>query len=212
VPLNPPPTIQADLGLVTQKITNSEVAHQALLTFALNCTGATSNQDTIDDFADNFNAQFGPLMANTCVIEKPTLLVGDGTTVPAFFLSAVAAGAGAVNGSYPPPNCAALFRKTTAFAGKKNRGRTYFPYLVVEGNVSNNGTIAGGELTTLQAAATAFLAQLTTDGTPMVIANKTLVVTPPQIRPHVTAITMGHAVTSYTVETMMATQRRRLRA
>jgi hypothetical protein len=38
------------------------------------------------------------------------------------------------------------------------------------------------------------------------------VVTPPQVRPHVTAITMGHAVTSYTVETMMATQRRRLRA
>jgi hypothetical protein len=212
MPLNPPPTIQADLGLVTQTLTNSEVAHVAQLTFALNCTGAASNQDTIDDFADNFKAQFDPLLANTVTVDPPTLLVGDGTTVPAFFTSAVAAGTGAVNGSYPPPNSCALFRKRTAFAGKKNRGRTYFPYLVVEGNVSNNGTISAGLLATLQTAASAFLAQLTTDGTPMVIANKTLVVTPPQVRPHVTAITMGHAVTSYQIETLMATQRRRLRS
>jgi hypothetical protein len=209
---HPAPTISAGLGLVTQKLTNSEVGHQALLTFALDVTSAGTGQDAIDDFQDNFNAKFAPLLANTVTIEAPTMLIGDGTNVPGAVTAAGATATGAINGSYPPPNCALLARKVTAFAGKKNRGRTYFPYMVVEGNVSNNGTIAGGLLATVQTALTGFLGQLTTDLEPMVIANKTLVTTPPETRPHVTAITGGHVVNQYLVETLMATQRRRLRS
>lgn len=210
MPNHPAPTIGNNLGLITQKLVNTEVGHVAEVTFAVDAASAGGGQDCIDDFAETFNGQLQTLFANTVTMPPPTMLLGDGTNVPGFFQSNATTGAGTVNNDYPPPNCACLVRKVTALAGKKNRGRTYYPYIITEGQTLNNGAIDATRRTNVQTAMSDFLGLLNTAGLPMVIANKTLVTTPPETRPHVTAITMGPLVTAYTVEAFMATQRRRL--
>jgi hypothetical protein len=209
---HPAPTIANNLMLVSQKLVSSEFSHECLITLAFDITGFSTRQDQIDDFQTSFNARFASLLSNTTTIEPPTALIGDGSNVPFFVVAAGAAGTGGRNISTPPPNTAALLRKSTAKAGKKNRGRTYLPLCLSEDDVNNAGVLTSGVVANLSAAAALVLSDGAADGNNMVIANKTLVTTPPETRPHVTAITMGEAVTSWVCETLAATQRRRMRS
>jgi hypothetical protein len=211
MPLNPPPTIQANLGLIVQPLKRSDQSRTAELTFAVDViagASAANAQDAIDDFQANFNTQWQAGIDTDVTILQPTIKLGDGSTVP---YEATAAGA-PVNGldaaDKLPPNVAALFKKTTGFGGRFNHGRTYFPFLLEVAGVSENGTVSAGVLAAFNPVAANFLAQLNTDGTAMVIAHKTFnAPLPPH---HVTAITMGNPVLSYVMESLIATQRRRL--
>lgn len=211
MPLHPAPTIDAGLCLVTQPITRSDTSRIALLTFALESTLAHDVQTIANDFQTHFNARFGPNFDTECTIQKPLVSEGNGSNVPH---QAVGAGA-AINGSntdpVPPSQVALLLKKNTGLGGKKNRGRSYFPWFVSSLNVSETGVVSNAEIVAIQALATAFLADLVTAGIPMAIANRVMVLTPPDTRPHVTEIHGGPMVTSYVVEPVVATQRRRLR-
>lgn len=211
MPLNPPPTIETGLALIVQAMQRSDMSRAAEVTFALNVAGvpdATVAQDAVDDFQANFNATWLAVLDNQVTVGKPTIKLGDGSTTP---FEAVAAGAialGGAAGTKLPPNVALLVKKSTGLGGRANHGRTYFPFVLENPQVNENGTIVGASQAALQTVADAFLAQLTADGEPMCIAHKQFNVPLP---PHfVTHITTGPLVTSYTVEQLIATQRRRL--
>lgn len=112
---------------------------------------------------------------------------------------------GAQSGSFLPQNCAWLVKKHTAFGGRRNRGRLYVPYAILESNVSDIGVITPAVQTNLEGAADdLFDGLLSTAGglepaTPMVILHRSVVPIAPTL------------VTSLSSEPVIATQRRRLR-
>jgi len=211
MPLNPPPTIDSGLLLVRQQILRGDMTRAAEVEYALVCADAAlaTFQDAIDDFQANFNTNMAPVIDAGATVLPPTGRGGDGTNVPILVTAAGAAVAGGGSSTVNPPNVALLIRKRTPLGGRKNRGRTYLPFALVESAVSENGTISPTQVTALQAQATLFLNQLSTDITPMVIENKTFNTPLP---PHfVTAINPSvQNVSAYTVENLVATQRRRL--
>lgn len=211
MPLNPPPTIEANLLLVKQTLLRNDMARAAEVEYALRCADSTlaTYQDAIDDFQVNFVNTLGNLFDNEVIIPAPTGRGGDGSDVPLLVIGSAAPGAGIVVETSLPPNCAALFRKRTSLGGRSNRGRTYLPFCLSEAQVNETGGLSAGEIAAFQGQANSFLAQLVTDSTPMVIENKTF--SSPVPPRHVTHIA-GSAVTvtAYTVEGVIATQRRRL--
>lgn len=97
-----------------------------------------------------------------------------------------------------PSNCAMLVHKDTDTAGRKGRGRQYYPAAYLEEtSVDTNGTILGSTYTTIQNRLNVFFDQLT--------------VAPFQV-------SLFHAdgapptqVTGFRLDTRIATQRRRMR-
>lgn len=213
MPLNPPPVIDANLGLVTQEVQFlAGFGHTSVVTFALDCGGEDlpTAQDSIDDFFANITAHIAPTYDSGIAFPPPTIKLGNGGTVP---VEAVAAGttvSGSATVSWDSANIAALVKKSTGLGGKQNRGRTYWPYLVPSAHIVEPGLIDSAELPGLQTIMTNFFNQLTTDGTPMVIANKLF--NQPLAPHHVVRIQKGPVVTSYVLEQTLATQRRRLRS
>jgi hypothetical protein len=211
MPLNPPPTIETGLGLVSLSLERSDMSRAAQVTFALNVAGvpdASVAQDAVDDFRENFLTYWAPFIDDEVTIQEAQIRLGDGSTTPFEAVSTVTSNAGGVSQVSLPPNVALLVKKTTGVGGRKNRGRTYIPFLLPESVVSENGTIAGATVTALNVQAAAFLSQLSADGNPMCISHKVFNV---PLAPHfVTAIHTGPLVTTYKVEPMIATQRRRL--
>lgn len=211
MPLNPPPIQEANILLVKQQLIRSDMSRAAELEYALLCADSTlaTYQDAIDDFQTNFNATLLTHIDTEVTALPPAGRGGDGTDVPILVFAAGAASPGTRAGEFAPPNVALLVRKRTALGGKKNRGRSYIPFILAVSEATENGAVAPGSIAALQGACTTFLAQLTTDVTPMVIENKTFnTPLPPH---HVTFIGGSNAqVTSYVVEPIIATQRRRL--
>lgn len=115
--------------------------------------------------------------------------------------ASVAVGAGGTrNVPFLPQNNACLVQKRTGLAGRANRGRMYFPYILSETDVSDVGAIAAGSLATTQTAMTNILTDLNGAAVnrDMVILHSAGVAAPP-------------VVTQLLVSPTIATQRRRLR-
>lgn len=112
-------------------------------------------------------------------------------------------GVGARSDAMLPPNCTALASKTTAFAGKAFRGRAYFP-CVRENQVGDAGNIVSAETDIFQALADAITDALT--GGPIfdehVLLHEVTVAVPSPPPPT--------TVTSFNVQSVIATQRRRM--
>lgn len=104
-----------------------------------------------------------------------------------------------------PQNCAMLVRKRTASAGRRNRGRFYFPMLgILEAAVSQIGVINAADVTNAQARVDDLFSRQTTGPNP----------TPPVILHSDGGVTAPGAptpITGYGVESIIATQRRRMR-
>lgn len=97
-----------------------------------------------------------------------------------------------------PPNCAAVVTKSSALAGRSNRGRAYLPAAYLpETAVSPAGVIDSGLVATLQGVLGETLIDLATAGLTMVILHSEAGTPSP--------------VSSFSLQTLIATQRRRLR-
>lgn len=105
--------------------------------------------------------------------------------------------AGESNWSNTPPNVAMLVRKITATPGRKGRGRLYFPWMLPDEAVDEIGLIDSTSLGVRQSTMNAFLLALDTNGVPMVVLHNDSTAPSP--------------VTSLQVQSLIATQRRRLR-
>jgi hypothetical protein len=114
---------------------------------------------------------------------------------------------GTSTGAMLPQNCAALYDKVTARAGRRGRGRFFMPSILQEGDVSDVGVLQGTTQADLQLQATAFLDGLADIGpgpaTPMVLLHNAGVGT--------VLVTTPDPVTALRVQNTISTQRRRLR-
>lgn len=110
-----------------------------------------------------------------------------------------------------PQNCALLVDKLTATGGRRSRGRFYVPGCLVEGNVDNIGVIETSLMTTLTAEWTAFMTYVQAAG-PIPSFNPVILHSPsgPEV---VEPTPTGEPtpVTSFRVQSVISTQRKRLR-
>lgn len=110
--------------------------------------------------------------------------------------------AGGLAGGFLPQNSALLVRKVSGLGGRRNRGRSYWPGLLRDGDVSNVGQLEAGVRADLQGRMDDFMdSLLATDPGPAlqpVILHRTGVLAPTPF-------------SQYVVEPTVATQRNRLR-
>jgi hypothetical protein len=116
--------------------------------------------------------------------------------------------AGNRNAQFLPQNCCLLVDKSTNSGGRRSRGRFFVPAITQEDSVSDVGQISGSLVTELQAAMDVFfdalatpLAGMAAGPIPMFLlhSNGISSVPPPTL------------VTKLTVQSVISTQRRRLR-
>lgn len=104
---------------------------------------------------------------------------------------------GGQSGTAQVPQSAVLIRKETAVGGRTGRGRMFWP-AIADTSIVEGGHLTGVVLGNIQTDADAFLAALDTAGLPMVLLH-----TDPSRVPDL--------ITSLAVQSLTATQRRRLR-
>lgn len=114
------------------------------------------------------------------------------------YTSAIAAQVGLAARNSPPPQVAVCVRKRTAAVGKAYRGRCFFPGLLDETNVDENGIITPAGVVALQAKADIWLAARTgADTGGLWLFHQKSLVTPT-------------AINRLLVQPIVRTQRRRL--
>jgi len=109
--------------------------------------------------------------------------------------------AGGQTGEMSPPNLAVLCKKLTGAPGRANRGRNYWPGILADSHVADDGTIKEDPLTDLSGLMGEYVSAFTTAGADFALLSGLT-----------TDVVVGHVVTSYIVESVTATQRRRLRS
>jgi hypothetical protein len=108
---------------------------------------------------------------------------------------------GTVSDSPITSNCALLVKKNTALGGRRNRGRFYAPPTFLnEGAVDASGNIAAGPLATLQTLWTNLFNELATADLE------------PQLFHQGAGAPVPTPIVAFTVDPMIATQRRRMRS
>jgi hypothetical protein len=121
---------------------------------------------------------------------------------------------GTDTGAPPPSNCAILVKKNTAKSGRKNTGRFFIPPAYInEGSITPTGHLATENIIALQSYCNQFWAGLNDSGQPVgqpptsftpVILHSLKKDQPPPAAPPTD-------ISSFSVEPMIATQRRRMR-
>lgn len=212
MPLNQPPQIDDDLCLFRTTITNPNGARSALITYS--CNSTTDPDLTPQNIVDlAHNALAGSLddqLDSTSEFLKTDVTVGNGTRQSGVAESSVGPVIGENVVSSPSAQVAVLVKLTTNLAGKRNRGRIYIPWFLDKSHILPDGVISDVTVAAIQVSVSAWAVNLANVGLPLCIANRHLVVTPPQVKPHVDTITLGPGVTGIHVENVVATQRRRV--
>lgn len=208
---NPAPIITDGLALITQRLKPSNSARAAEITLAFKDTSAQSAGTIANLFSGGFQARFQSQIADYVTIEPPYVVRGNGSRTPQVALSTVAAVVGTYSGTFVTPQVCALLRKTTNLGGKSNRGRTYLPFCLKEGDVDDAGHVLTARVTSLSTVAGQLMSDMFGVDLVLCIANKLLA--PSVVKPgtrFVDRIIAGEDVTSWTCEDICATQRRRL--
>jgi len=208
------PTYENDLVLLSTFIRFASNTRLAELTYAVNDAGANLSAQEWADAAQNvFQTAWKGTLSDSAVIEYTTALKGDGTSTFTVGRSTAAGTAGTDSGTKTPSNCALLIRKNTAFGGRENRGRMYIPWLTNKADVGTTGIISGGDVSSFQSDADTFLGGLAAGADNyMCIANRHFNLPWDNPDRRLVSVTKGPEVTSLVVESVIATQRRRLRS
>lgn len=162
--------------------------------------------DTIPDLLfQAFALEVMPRITLGYTLVRATAYVGQDGAPPLVIDSTLANVVGGLAAEALPQNCAMLVRKRTDASGRRGRGRMYWPG-VHEAQVSPTGVLTEGYLADQQLAATGFYNRLT-DGvdqapTPPVVLHRSEGI---GVEPLPTPIT------TLIVDSVIATQRRRLR-
>jgi hypothetical protein len=117
------------------------------------------------------------------------------------------AGVGGVALTSPPANVALLCRKRTNRGGRRGRGRIYLPWYTNQTQVDEAGKVSAGTVTATQSAMVNLLTKLTTNNVPMVVLHSP---SSPNNKKGPTTPGAPDLVTSVSVDSLIATQRRRL--
>lgn len=148
--------------------------------------------------ATAWKENLGPLLCHDCEMGEyvGTSQVGDSN--PTFTGGTMEQGGG--NFESVPPSVCALVRKNTDVLGRQGRGRMYLPWFIDETNVGEAGDISSTTTSALQSALNAFYADCEAADCDLEIMH-----------PTTANLTHPTKITSFTVESVVATQRRRQR-
>jgi hypothetical protein len=208
----PDPTYANDLVLCSVFLKHDAIAREAEVTFAINdASNNSSAQEWADAVQGVFTSRFDQQVDTAARIMRTETLKGDGSATFTTGVSTSAPVRGTNAMSSTPPNCAILAKKLTGFGGRRNRGRFYLPFMLNEGEVDEAGNISTGVVTDVQACCDNFRSDIeAADDATLVIANRNYDVAW-NIKPrHLVSTDMGEVVTAFVVESVVATQRRRM--
>ena len=182
------------------------VSRSAYLTFGIDCTG-TDPAAVATQLRSAFtatNSLYTKLDANVTLLASRVSMGTDGTedivginSNPVTCMSSMVG---------PPPNVAVLVHKRTARGGRRGRGRMYIPWALATTDITEAGIITGTTVSGWQTAVDAWAASLAAGAGPLVILHRSSL--PGTTKPTVAG--PPNPVTSLTVDTLVATQRRRL--
>jgi hypothetical protein len=198
--------IPTDFAQVLLPMKHASLARSALITYGLDISGMTGTEvDIADEQPSIFVANWGTELDSQVTVGPATLRVGVTGGDPLAVEGSIDE-TGAETGAMAPPNCACLVRKSTGLGGRRGRGRCYIPWVLLDAAIDDVGNIDGGSLAVRQGDATAWLEDLEagssgTSPTPMVILHDS---SGAGAEPGPTP------VTGLNVDSLIATQRRRL--
>lgn len=185
-------------GEVVYKFALEDDPENMLVTCGIGFTAgvdAALAQTTLAAWITAWSTHLRSSLSSDYKLASATIRVHDGA-VEWFFENAVnLAGTGGTG--ILPQNCALLVRKLSGVAGRKFRGRFYWPGMLGEANVSPQGMITSSVVTTLQGHFTDWFDDVNTAGSIPVINHEDL--------------SFPTAISELIVESRIATQRRRLR-
>lgn len=155
-------------------------------------------QDWLDAMVDFWNDDLRAVISDEVTLERVRAQWNNSGSIEE--LETVVGTAGLQAGDRLPSNCSLLVRKNTGFAGRKNRGRMFWPGILDESQVDQVGTIDTATVAALQTVFAALFTKLSgvADATPAILHKSTPADDPTP-------------VVSHTVMPIIATQRRRLR-
>lgn len=184
------------------RLHHSAVGHECELTWGCKIFSPPFTQANTDALRAAINLSVMPRFSDQVTSDGLTVYVGSDGDMGRFDSNVGVTGG---NGSFDEttPNVAYLAKKTTALAGRRHRGRWYIPF-PSEGSVDEAGNVAGATITAWNTALTNVLAACAdhasnVDG--MVILHAA----------GESAIPTPTPVTSFKLESMAATQRRRMK-
>lgn len=186
--------VPAGFAHVSHEISNSLSVRRAVVTYGIDVNSLLTPQQIADEVADIFVPVGAQFMSSAAQVERTVVRFGPIPDGPTAANEANSSGAQPANAE--PPQVATLIQKRTALGGRKHRGRLYMPW-ISEDNVNGGGVIDSLVLADLQTTANTWLADLEAALLPMVVLHNDASVPTP--------------VTSLTVSSRVATQRRRLR-
>lgn len=189
-----PPTL-AD-GQVTVVFGGSAVPTGAVCTIGLQNTLGEFPSNALNTIAPLIEAFHGKAAVNTCSISRFELKIGPEATGPTYTQASVKAGEGVSQGV--APNTATLIRKELFGLSGRFAGRMYWP-ATPEDQVGVDGLVGGAYLSIVQTAADTLLSSLTTAGYEPAVFSSSVLIPPVQM------------VERFSVQSRVATQRRRLR-
>jgi hypothetical protein len=204
-----PLTIPSGFANVSHKMLLAGDPEPMIVTYGLEVAGAQTGGASITnatEMHDAFHLEFKNVVAAEYTLVETALRYGAGAGGSE--LLEVASFPLAMLGGSPglPQNCAALFHKRTAVAGRRGRGRFYLPGLY-EAGVDGKGRIDPTQLNAMNTAGSNFLAKIVTlpNVGPMVVLHGPSTALNPTPEPAPTP------VVSLTCDPVIATQRTRLR-
>lgn len=188
--------IPVGYGSVALPITHEGQARSAFVTWGFQNSGALIGPVVIADAVmDALESTISVALDSSCTIGPAQVrvniggdeLVGESTETQI----------GGSPDARPAPNTALLVQKRSGVAGRKNRGRFYWPWSVNNDSIREDGSISPGTVSDFQDLFDTFLENLTTEGIPMRVLHNSAGVPAPVI--------------ALSVSPLVATQRRRLR-
>lgn len=179
---------------VTHVFEGANLPYGAVTTYGVENQLPTFAEAMANNLHDDFVTRIMPRLPTEVSIVETRVKFGPNDTGAAAIYADVDAGSSV--GSVASSQVAWLVRKRSSLGGRQGRGRMYLPG-VRESEIGSNGAIASADVTAWDTALLNFLTDLEAAQTPMVILhNDGLTPTP---------------VTSLSMDSTIATQRRRLR-
>jgi hypothetical protein len=192
-------TIPTGFGQINWIMGGLALPTEAQVTMGVDLTGFSGDAvDFADAAVDAWDtAGVNGIQCTEVGLIRTLVKMGPDATGPSHERSSLIGGA--VTATVVPPNVALLVRKITDLGGRAGRGRLYLPGLD-EDEVNGQGTISGGLASTAQGVFNALATALIgADLFPVVLHGEGSPITTPT------------PITSLSVDSTVATQRRRLR-
>jgi len=191
---------------ITLPLQHVSGAHVGAIVFGVEyINGLTDGVALCDKMVTDYDSTLGVLTDAGVLIGPAIARVGVGSGEPVSFVG-TSQGQGNKTAEMLPSNCALLVKKTTFTGGRRGRGRAYLPWVIEETWCDDVGNIFSTNQATLQGAVDDWKGELETgagalDPTPMYLLHNSEGETPAG---------SPSEVVSLTVDSLIATQRRRL--